>query len=330
MKVQRITLHDIAALAGVTKMTVSRYLRTPEKVKPETAERIASVIAEVGYEPDPDNPVVSGNIAPRIGVLVPSFHNQIFADVLAGIESVTTSHGYQTLVVNYDYDSLREEEQIATVLAFNVKGLLLTESVHTLRAEKYLKAAKIPIAEVMGLTDNPERINVGFDNYRAGFDMTNMLLASGKKHIVYFGSMSDIRDEQRYAGYCKAMEAAELSVGRISPNKVSSVSIGTGMMTLARQMYKEMDGILCTNDDLAVGVLQECLASGIKVPQEMAIAGFHGLEIGQIITPRLASVLTPRFEMGKVATEILIKKIKGIPTIEKVDLHYRLSMGETI
>ncbi|WP_181960009.1 substrate-binding domain-containing protein, partial [Klebsiella pneumoniae] len=92
---------------------------------------------------------------------------------------------------------------------------------------------------------------------------------------------------------------------RIAPNKVSSVSIGTGMMTLARQMYADMDGILCTNDDLAVGVLQECLASGISVPQELAIAGFHGLEIGQIVSPRLASVLTPRFEMGKVATEIL-------------------------
>ncbi|VED54188.1 LacI family transcriptional regulator [Raoultella terrigena] len=139
-----------------------------------------------------------------------------------------------------------------------------------------------------------------------------------------------MRDEQRYAGYCEAMENAGLTVGRIAPNKVSSVSIGTGMMTLARQMYARMDGILCTNDDLAVGVLQECLASGINVPEELAIAGFHGLEIGQIISPRLASVLTPRFEMGKVATEILIKKIKGLPTIEKVDLHYRLSMGETI
>ncbi|MFY9995335.1 MAG: LacI family DNA-binding transcriptional regulator [Leclercia sp.] len=330
MKAQRITLDDVATLAGVTKMTVSRYLRTPEKVKPETAARIASVIAEVGYQPDPDNPAVSSQATPRIGVLIPSFNNQIFADVLAGIESVTTTHGYQTLVVNYDYDSQREEEQIATVLALNVKALLLTESVHTLRAEKYLKAAKIPVAEVMGLSTNPDRINVGFDNYRAGFDMTNMLLASGKKQIIYFGSMSDIRDEQRYAGYCQAMSEAGREVGRIAPNKVSSVMIGTGMMTLARQMYKEMDGILCTNDDLAVGVLQECIASGIKVPQEMAIAGFHGLEIGQIITPRLASVLTPRVEMGKVATEILIKKIKGLPTIEKVDLHYRLSLGETI
>lgn len=330
MKVQRITLNDIATLAGVTKMTVSRYLRTPEKVKSDTALRIASVIEELGYQPDPDNPTVSSNAIERIGVLVPSFNNQIFADLLSGVEAAASVQGYQTLVVNYDYDSQKEEEQIATVLAFNVKALLLTESVHSMRAEKYLRSARIPIAEVMGLTENPGRINVGFDNQRAGLDMTRMLLASGKQQIIYFGSMSDVRDEQRYAGYCQAMAEAGLKPGRISPGKVSSVTIGAGMMTLARQMYPAMDGILCTNDDLAVGVLRECHASGIKVPEQLAIAGFHGLEIGQVTTPKLASVLTPRFEMGKVATEILIKKIKGLPTIERVDLHYRLSMGETI
>lgn len=330
MKTQRITLDDIATLAGVTKMTVSRYLRTPEKVKTETAEKIASVIAEIGYVPDSDNTTATNQSQPRIGVLVPSFNNQIFADLLAGIESVTSAHGYQTLVVNYDYNAQREEEQIATVLAFNIKGLILTESVHTVRAEKYLNAANIPVAEVMGLTEASGRINVGFDNYRAGYDMTSMLLASGKQRVIYFGSMSDRRDEQRYAGYRDAVEAAGFPAGRIVPNKISSVSIGTGMMTLARQLYPEMDAILCTNDDLAVGVLQECQAAGIAVPQTMAIAGFHGLEIGQATTPRLASVITPRFEMGKVATEIVLKKINQQPTIEQVNLHYRLSMGATI
>lgn len=330
MKTQRITLNDIAELSGVTKMTVSRYLRTPDKVKEETAQRIASVIAEIGYQPDEDKPETASTAIPRLGVLIPSFHNQIFADLLSGIESVAAAHGYRTLVVNYDYDGQREEEQIAAILACNVKGLLLTESRHTVRAEKYLHAAKIPVAEVMGLAENPGRINVGFDNAKAAFDMTNMLLASGKRNVVYFGSMSDIRDEQRHAGYCQAMEEAGLTAGRIAPKQVSSVSIGTGMMTLARQIYPQIDGVLCTNDDLAVGVLQECLASGVKVPEDIAIAGFHGLEIGQIVNPRLASVLTPRVEMGKVATEILIKKIKALPTIEKVDLHYRLSMGETI
>lgn len=330
MKVQRITLNDIATLAGVTKMTVSRYLRTPDKVSSETAERIASVIKEVNYQPDPDNAAINSTAIQRIGVLVPSFHNQIFADLLAGAETAAAAQGYQTLVVNYDYDSQKEEEQIATVLAFNVKALLLTESVHSLRAEKYLRNTKIPVAEVMGLAENPGRINVGFDNYKASLDMTRMLLASGKRHIIYFGSMSDIRDEQRYAGYCQGMTDAGLTAGRITPGKVSSVSMGSGMMTLAHQMYPQMDGILCTNDDLAVGVLRECQSRGIQVPAQLAIAGFHGLEIGQVTTPRLASVLTPRFEMGKIATELLIKQVKGLPAIERVDLHYRLSMGETI
>ncbi|WP_262264843.1 LacI family DNA-binding transcriptional regulator [Pantoea dispersa] len=330
MKTQRITLDDIATLAGVTKMTVSRYLRTPEKVKAETAEKIASVMAEIGYVAEQENSAASRHNPPRIGVLIPSFNNQIFADLLAGIESVTSAHGYQTLVVNYDYNPQREEEQIATVLAFNVQGLILTESVHTVRAEKYLNAATIPVAEVMGLSETRGRINVGFDNYRAGYDMTAMLLASGKRRVIYFGSMSDRRDQQRYAGYCDAVAAAGLPAGRIVPNKVSSVSIGTGMMTLARQLYPQMDAILCTNDDLAVGVLQECQAAGIAVPQALAIAGFHGLEIGQATTPRLASVITPRFEMGKVATEIVLKKINQQPTIEQVDLHYQLSMGATI
>ncbi|QDY40431.1 LacI family DNA-binding transcriptional regulator [Candidatus Pantoea soli] len=329
MKTQRITLDDIATLAGVTKMTVSRYLRTPEKVKRETAENIARVIAEIGYVAD-NSASASRTNPPRIGVLIPSFHNQIFADVLAGIESVTRAHGYQTLVVNYDYNAQREEEQIATVLALDIKGLILTESVHTLRAEKYLNAATIPVAEVMGMTQARGRINVGFDNYQAGYDMTQMLLASGKRRVIYFGAMSDHRDEQRYAGYCDALAAAALPAGRIVPNQVSSVSVGTDMMTLARQRYPQMDAILCTNDDLAVGVLQECQAAGIAVPGTLAIAGFHGLEIGQATTPRLASVVTPRFEMGKVATEIVLKKIHRQPTLEQVNLHYRLSAGGTL
>lgn len=330
MKYQRITLQDIAALAGVTKMTVSRYLRTPDKVAPETAARIAEIMAEVNYMPDPENRALASNMQPRIGVIIPSFNNQIFADLLAGIESVTKPMGYQTLVVNYDYDREREEEQIATVLGFNVAGLILTETVHTLRTEKYLSAAGIPVAEVMDLVPGSGRINVGFDNFRAGFDMTNMLIASGKKRIIYLGSMADVRDIKRYEGYCKAMADAGLADGRLMPNKVSSVSMGTGMMAMARQMYPDMDGILCTNDDLAAGVLQECQAANIRVPEQMGIAGFHGLEIGQVTVPKLASVVTPRFEIGKVATEILLKKINKQPTIEQVDLHYRLSLGGTL
>lgn len=327
MKNQRVTLQDIALLAGVTKMTVSRYLRTPEKVAAETAEKIAQVMKEVNFT---DGDEARSTQKPRIGVLIPSFNNQIFADLLAGIESITLEQGYQTLVVNYDYSRQREEEHIVQLLAYPIAGLILTDSEHTLRAEKYLTAAKIPVAQVMDLEGPEGRIAVGLDNFQAGYDMTEALLASGKRQVVYFGAMSDARDTKRFQGYCRAMEKQGLTPRQITPHRVSSVTVGSDMLAMARQLYPDLDGILCTNDDLAVGVLQECLRLGLRVPQDIALSGFHGLDIGKATTPGIASVITPRFDIGKVATEILLKRIKGVPCIERVDLHYRISLGGTI
>ncbi|WP_241649867.1 LacI family DNA-binding transcriptional regulator [Rosenbergiella collisarenosi] len=329
MKKQRITLNDIAVLAGVTKMTVSRYLRTPEKVKAETAERIASVIEEVGFEPDPDNPHITSQSIPRVGVLIPSFNNQIFSDLLAGIETVAEAQGFQTLVVTYDYSLQKEEEQIAALLAFNIKALILTDTAHTLRAEKYLQAAKIPIAEVMGIASHPDRINVGFDNLQAGYQATRALIDSGRKHIAYFGSMSDLRDQQRYQGYCAALDEAGLPSTHISPKRVSSIETGATMMQEALHSVPELDAIFCTNDDLAIGVLRACQAAAIEVPQHIAIVGFHGLEIGQITTPRLTSIHTPRFEVGQRATELLLQRVQGITTPCQVILETRFLNGDT-
>ena len=129
--------------------------------------------------------------------------------------------------------------------------------------------------------------------------MTEALLASGKRHIVYFGAMSDARDNKRYRGYCRAMASQGQTPRQIAPHRVSSVSIGADMLAMARERYPQLDGILCTNDDLAVGVLQACLRLGVRVPQEVALSGFHGLDIGQATTPSIASVITPRFDMGK-------------------------------
>lgn len=327
MKNQRVTLQDIALLAGVTKMTVSRYLRTPEKVAAETVEKIAQVMKEVNFT---DSDEARSTQKPRIGVLIPSFNNQIFADLLAGIESITLEQGYQTLVVNYDYSRQREEEHIVQLLAYPIAGLILTDSEHTLRAEKYLTAAKIPVAQVMDLEGPEGRIAVGFDNFQAGYDMTEALLASGKRQVVYFGAMSDARDTKRFQGYCRAMEKQGLTPRQITPHRVPSVTVGSDMLAMARQLYPDLDAILCTNDDLAVGVLQECLRLGLRVPQDIALSGFHGLDIGKATTPGIASVITPRFDIGKVATEILLKRIKGVPCIERVDLHYRISLGGTI
>ena len=151
MRNHRISLQDIATLAGVTKMTVSRYIRSPKKVAKETGERIAQIMEEINYIPNRAPAMLLNAQSYTLGVLIPSFQNQLFADILAGIESVTSDHNYQTLIANYNYDCESEEESVINLLSYNIDGIILSERYHTLRTVKFLRSAAIPIIELMDI-----------------------------------------------------------------------------------------------------------------------------------------------------------------------------------
>lgn len=331
MRSHRISLQDIATLAGVTKMTVSRYLRTPERVAPETGERIAKIIEEINYIPNRAPEMLLNAKSYTLGVLIPSFKNQIFADLLSGIEAATKVGKYQILTANYNYDKQIEEEQVINLLSYNIDGILLTEKDHSLRTVKYLRAAAIPIVEVMDSEGGCLDMQVGFNNFNAGYDMTTTLLEQGRSRIVYFGSQDDRRDEARYQGYCRAMSEKVLIPRRVNPKVISSQKLGAVMMENALALYPDLDAVFCTNDDLALGALVWCLRQHIPVPEHIAIAGFHGLDISREMYPSMASVITPRYEMGYIAAELLLKKINSpVFSADSIELNYQIFMGETI
>jgi len=160
--------------------------------------------------------------------------------------------------------------------------------------------------------------------------MTNALLDSGKRKIVFFGSMDDPRDVSRFRGTESALAAHGLKPYHMAPHSISSVALGRQMYLQFQQQHPEIDAIFCTNDDLAVGVLLECQKQGRRIPQDIAIAGFHGLEIGQARLHKVASVITPRYEIGKVASEVLIKRLLGEATESSIDLGYQIYYGDTL
>lgn len=331
MKSHRISLQDIATLAGVTKMTVSRYLRTPKRVSPETGDKIAKIIEEINYIPNRAPEMLLNAKSYTLGVLIPSFKNQIFADLLSGIEAATKIGNYQIITANFNYDKQVEEEQIINLLSYNIDGILLTEKDHTLRAEKYLRAARIPIVEVMDSEGGCLDMQVGFNNFNAGYDMTRTLQEKGRSHIIYFGSRDDRRDEARYRGYCRAMHERGLEARRVNPKVISSQKLGAEMIENALTLYPTLDAVFCTNDDLALGALAWCLRKKIPVPEQIAIAGFHGLDISREMYPTMATVITPRYDIGHAAAELLLKKI-ATPSFsaQTVNLSYQIFMGETL
>jgi LacI family gluconate utilization system Gnt-I transcriptional repressor len=330
-KGKRPTLQDVADQVGITKMTVSRYLKNPEQVSESLHERIQAALDELGYIPNRVPDILSKSKSYAIGVLVPSLTNQVFAEVIRGIESVTEDAGYQTMLAHYGYSQSAEEARIATLLGYNVDGLILSESVHTERVRKMIKTAGIPVVEMMDSVTPAMEQAIGFDNEAAAFAMTDLMIKRGRRHIVYFAARMDLRTRLKIRGYEKAMQAHDLEPHSVQTEAASSFSRGATLLDQALGEWPNMDGIFCTNDDLAIGALYACQRNGISIPDQIAIAGFHGHDISQAMVPRLATVITPREQMGQQAAEQLLKRLKGEPIDQKViSLPFSLELGETL
>ncbi|SDI81173.1 substrate-binding domain-containing protein [Billgrantia gudaonensis] len=331
MKKRRPTLQDIADRVGATKMTVSRCLRDPATVSEGLRERIFSAAEQVGYIPNRAPDLLSRATSHSIGVLVPSLTNQVFADVLVGIEAVTEPAGYHLMLSHYGYSQELEERSLASLLSYNVDGVILSDSRHTSRTRRMLETAGIPTVEIMDARSTPLQQAVGFDNVAAAYDMVSEMIRRGRRHVLYLAVRLDERTRQREEGYRRAMEERELMPVTLHRSQRSSYSVGAALLGEILVDHPETDAIFCTNDDVAVGAYFECLRRGVRVPEQMAIAGFHGHDVGQVMTPRLASVITPRQAIGEWAARALLASIGGRTDAERViDLGYRIEPGMTL
>jgi len=331
MKKKRPVLQDVADRIGITKMTVSRYLRNPSQVSAALQGKIAAALDELGYIPNRAPDMLSNATSRAIGVLLPSLTNQVFADVLRGIETVTDAAGYQTLLGHFGYSPEKEELQLRSLLGWNIDGLILTERTHTAASLRMIETAGIPVIEMMDSVSPCLDMAVGFDNVEAARQMTQAILQKGHRHTVYLGARLDERTLQKERGYAAAMREAGLEPKSVMMEAASSFSAGALLLREAQQRYPLTDSLFCTNDDLAVGAMFECQRQGLKVPQQMAIAGFHGHDITLMTTPQLATVQTPRERMGHEAATMLLARIRG-ESVESTprDVGFTLFAGESI
>lgn len=331
MKHKRPTLQDIANHLGITKMTVSRYLRNPDSVAQETQTRISAAIEQFGYIPNRAPEILSNAKSKAIGVLLPSLTNHVFADVLKGIELILDQAGYQTMLAHYGYSVKKEEERIESLLSYHVDGLILSENYHSLRTLKMIEVANIPVVEIMDSTQIGIQQAIGFDNVAAAQTMVETMITRGYKNIVYFTARMDRRTQLKMQGYEQAMKKYGLEPYSLITEEPSSFTLGGKQLRQILEKHPDTNGIFCTNDDLAIGALFECQRLGINVPKQIAIAGFHGHDVGFSVSPQLATVITPRLEIGKVAAQELLARLNNAPLTEKmIDLGFKIHLGESV
>lgn len=309
-----VRMQEIAEHAGVTAMTVSRALRTPDKVSPDTLERIRKAIDELGFVPN----FVAGSLSSRqsrmVAVSVPSLANSVFSDFIEEMSTTLIAKGYTTMVGCSSYDHKYEEEILSEFLGWRPAGVILTGTSHTERTKEMCKRSGVPIIETWCKTTRPLDIVIGFSNQRATYEMTRSLIDWGYRNICfgYVDSENNDRSMERRRGWKKALAEAGYEC-RDSQSQGGSFAIHEGATILHKLLEKhpETDAIVFGSDTLAVGALMEAQRRGLRVPEDIAITGFGDVEIAKETVPSLTTVRTPRRELGRLCAEVLLQKIAG-------------------
>lgn len=326
----RVTLSEIAERVGTSSITVSRVLNSPHLVSEELRTQIESVIAELGYLPNRAARALARARSDSVAVLIPSLSNTVFTQLLEGVRDVLHAAGYRTLIGDTRYSPEEEESLLRAYLEHSPDGILVTGFDQMPATRQLLERSRVPVVHMMELAD--ATYSVGLKQFDAGQAITRHLLERGYRRIGFLGAQLDPRVMERLAGYRAALQEAGLhfAAGEVLDPTPSSIGFGVALFDRLLRQAPDCDAIFCCNDDLALGVLFECQRRGIRVPQQLAVAGFNDLAASAWTCPALTTIATPRYGIGHTAASMLLQLMKGeTPAPATKDLGFTLVVRES-
>jgi LacI family gluconate utilization system Gnt-I transcriptional repressor len=326
------TLADVAERAGVSGITVSRVLRDKGPISVRTRERVMTAVAQLGYMPNRIAGTLASSGSNLIGVVLSSFTNIVFADVLGGIHSVLAPAGYQPVVGVTDYDEVEEERIVASLLAWQPAAMIVSGVNHTPATRLMLERARGRVAEIMDIDCAPLDLAVGFSHSAAGYDTARHLVSRGYRRFGYIGldRSRDPRAARRYEGMMRGLsEAGVPLVAEAVADFPTSTHGGRKLLAGLLEREPALDAVVFSNDDMAVGGLFHCLAAGIRPREELALFGFNALEIGQSLPVPLSTIRSRRDTIGRVAAERILETPARPAEPTVIDTGYEIVEGAT-
>ena len=323
----RVTLSNVAERAGVSIVTASRALRKPEMVSDDLRQRVLASVKDLAYVPNQLASALASSRTGRIGVIVPSLTNGVFNDYIRALHDVFVPADLQVLVINSHYVPGREEKAILTMLGQFPEAIVLAGIGQTPHARRSLQQAGIPVVQTMELAKRPIDINIGLSQHDAGYAATRHLLDLGHRHVGQISAPLDSRSQARIDGYHKAVADAGATSMVVAVDQPSNVPSGGHLLSELLARWPSVTAVFCGNDNLALGALFECQRRGIRVPDDLSIIGFNDLEVSACAYPSLSSIATPRYEMARLAGELILEIIRGSgkrPRQRKFDLGFKL------
>ena len=327
-----ITLRDVARMAEVSEITVSRVLRESGAIRPATRERVMEAVRRTGYVPNRLAGGLSSARSNLVGVVLPSLSNNVFPQVMAGINAALASSGFQPVVGVSDYDDITEAKLVRSMLAWKPAALILTGLEHSGEVTRMVSGADLRVVEIMDTDGDPIDTAVGFSHRAAGAATARHLIARGYRRFGYLGHdlSRDRRAAARLDGLAEALHLAGLPpAARHLTQGPSSTGAGREGLAALHGRAPDLDVVVFSNDDMAVGGVFHCVAAGIAVPRDLALFGFNGLEIGQSLPQPLSTLRSDRGRIGQLAVEAILSPPPAAPGGRIIDTGFAILSGAT-
>ncbi len=323
----RIGVRDVARKAGVSVATVSRVFNTPDRVRPALRRQVADVAAALRYIPDPGARALASQKTWRVGALIPTIDNSIFAAVMTAMQRYLTAAGYGLLIGVTEFDARTEASELHSLIGSGVDGVILTGAQRHDDIYDELQTRGLPYVLTSIYLPKSSHPTVGYDNREGGRVLASYLADLGHIHIGMVAGPCAVNDRAalRKAGVRDGLTARGLTLpdSRIIDRPFSLADGRDGLRHLL-SIHPELTAVVCGNDVLAMGALFQVQAQGLSVPEDISIVGFDGLDMGMHVRPGLTTIDVHCDRMGAGAAESLLARIEGkiVPHAAKIDFDF--------
>lgn len=307
-----VTIKDVAREAGVGLMTVSRVInRVPgKKFSEETAQRVEAAIKHLGYEPNHVARSLRGRRSGVIGLVTANISDPFWASCARGVEMEARKQDYVPILVATDEDCLLEERQVAALQAHRVDGLLLVSTYRSKRTTLTSRLAGIPTVAIDRPIAGFKTDCVLVHNQDAAYQATRHLIGHGYRRIAFIGYGERLYTvRERIEGYNRAMHEAGLEC---------FVRAGASGPGDARELAREVlsgsgppSALFGSNTLVLHGIMEAAHSLGLRIPQDVALAGFEDFRWAGLVKPGLTVVRQPGEEMGRRAAQMLFERLNG-------------------
>lgn len=309
-----VGIRAVAERAGVSTATVSRALNKPDSVSPTLRQKISRVIEEIGYIPDASARALSSRRTRTIGAIVPTVDNAMFAQGIQALQGFLAQQNYLLLLATNQYDLDTELQQARNLIERGIDGLILRGNERHPDLRRLLESKSIPFVNVGVFEPEKPYPSIGADNFAAGKSLAEHVAGLGHRWIAIVAARQQNNDraKARLRGVLAGLAAhgvtpSEAEIFYVAYTLDDAAHAARALLALDQRP----SAIICGNDVIACGVMMTAIKQGLRVPDDLSVAGFDDLEWSRHLEPSLTTIHMPTNEIWVRAGAYLVEVLAG-------------------